>query len=114
MWQFSLCNIQFPCQRLTNSAPVIRFSQFSNFPSRIFDSCVKGYGVIYQLAARYPYYTINHLCPRRNNFEHVINLDFLRVSSNIDFLHLPPFPETFPKSMIININTDHSTGSGIY
>ena len=65
-------------------------------------------------------------CPRRNKYVRVIDLDFLRLSTNINYLlsqvteflgcfsrnQLPPFPETFPKSMIIN--TDHSKGPGIH
>ena len=53
-------------------------------------------------------------------------MDFLRLSTHINYLlskvteflgcfsrnKLPPFPETFPKSMIIN--TGHSNGPGIH
>ena len=65
-------------------------------------------------------------CPRKNKFIQVIDLDFLRLSTNINYLlsnvseflgcfsrnQLPPFPKTFPNSMIIN--TDHSSGPGIH
>ena len=64
--------------------------------------------------------------PKRNTFVQVTNLNFLRVSTHINYLlskvteflgcfsrnQLPPFPETFPKSMIIN--TGHSSGPGIH
>ena len=64
--------------------------------------------------------------PKRNTFVQVTNLNYLRVSTHINYLlskvteflgcfsrnQLPPFPETFPKSMIIN--TGHSIGPGIH
>ena len=64
--------------------------------------------------------------PKRNTFVQVTNLNFLRVSTHINYLlskvteflgcfsrnQLPPFPKTFPNSMIIN--TDHSSGPGIH
>lgn len=64
--------------------------------------------------------------PKRNTFVQVTNLNFLRVSTHINYLlskvteflgcfsrnELPPFPKTFPNSMIIN--TDHSSGPGIH
>ena len=66
------------------------------------------------------------LCPRKNKFIRVIDLNFLILSTHINFLlskvteflgcfsrnQLPPFPKTLPKSMIIN--TGHSNGPGIH
>jgi hypothetical protein len=65
-------------------------------------------------------------CPQINKFVRVTDLNFIRLSTNINYLlskvteflgcfsrnQLPPFPETFPKSMIIN--TGHSNGPGIH
>ena len=66
------------------------------------------------------------LCPWKNKFVRITDLNFLRVSTHIDFSlskvpeflgcfsrnQLPPFPKTFPKSIIIN--TGHSSGPGIH
>ena len=61
-----------------------------------------------------------------SKFVLVTDLNFLRVSTHINYLlgkvtgflgcfsrnQLPPFPKTFPKSMVIN--TGHSSGPGIH
>ena len=65
-------------------------------------------------------------CPQRNKFVRVTDLNFLRVSTHINYVlskvtgflgyflrnQLPPFPKTFPKSIVIN--TGHSSGPGIH
>ena len=129
MWQCSFCSYT-SCRAYNVERHEKRKHQFKsegkiNIAKEEYKPMSKKPCEIYTSGA-YCYDWVPCTYPQRNTFVRVTDLNFLRVSTHINYLlskvseflgcfsrnQLPPFPETFPKSMIIN--TGHSSGPGIH
>ena len=129
MWQCSFCSYT-SCRAYNVERHEKRKHQFKsegkiNIAKEEYKPMSKKPCEIYTSGA-YCYDWVPCTYPQRNTIVRVTDLNFLRVSTHINYLlskvseflgcfsrnQLPPFPETFPKSMIIN--TGHSSGPGIH
>jgi hypothetical protein len=129
MWQCSSCSYtscrKFNVERHEKLKHKVKTLGYNNVKKRRHKPLVQEQFEVYSRGA-YCCSWVPCLCPRKNKSVQVTDLNFLRLSTHINFIlskvpeflgcfsrnMLPPFPKIFPKSIIIN--TGHSSGPGIH